>query len=124
MSYANRRRYTEMARARGALNAPSCRLSVKEIAQIDRESAARQEAERVRQAESLKRIHHPAIKAPEFKCYRVIRRWQDEEYGEDIGFSRLQAEALMVMNREQGWAIVLDPQGKRIAWNGQTMEAR
>jgi len=88
--------------------------------QAERDAAAGAERARTVEAAVMTRIYHPVIEAPEFKCYRVIRRWKGED-PEDIGFSRDQATAIALMNRELGWAIVLDPQGKRIAHNWQLM---
>lgn len=73
---------------------------------------------------AIVRVHHPAIKAPEHKCYRVIRRWKGEDFGECIGFSRTEAEALFLLNKELGWAIVVDPNEKRSAFNFQPMTSR
>lgn len=92
--------------------------------QADQDAAAGAERARAAIAAASERIHHPAIKAPEFKCYRVIRRWESEECGEDIGFARTEAEACRLMNREQGWAIVVNPNNRRVAYNFQPMETR
>lgn len=89
-----------------------------DAAQAEQDAAAG--AERAR-ADVTERVYHPAIKAPEHKCFRVVRRWKNEEYGEDIGYRRTQGEALILMNRELGWARVVNPNGKPIAFNGQPM---
>lgn len=121
---AGRRLYRQMANARGALNHMHRGvLSADETAQIAQEQA-RTRALRERHAAPAERIHHQAIKAPEHKCYRVVRRWKNEEYGEDIGWLGTYEHALWVMNRELGWAIVLDRNGKRIGHNFQPMETR
>lgn len=125
MSYRGRRAYQEMAHARGRLNAiRQTSLSADEIAAIDRESAAAVDAARAKFEAEIARVHHLAIKAPEHKCFRVVRRWKDEEYGEDIGFFRTSVEACRLMNRELAWAIVIDPNGKRSAHNFQPMTHR
>jgi len=70
---------------------------------------------------AIVRVHHPAIKAPEYKCYRVLRRFLlDKEMAfEDIGAFKGLSAALILSSREQGFAVVLDPNGKQVSWNGQ-----
>lgn len=72
------------------------------------------------------RIHHPAITAPAHKCYRVIRRFlvNGGLQFEDIGAVRTFGEALTISIREQGYAVVLDPNGKHRSYNGQPVETR
>ncbi len=124
MSYTGRRRYQQMANARGRLNARGVQLSAEEIAAIEREEEARLEAARTRQAKPRERIYHPAIKAPEHKCYRVLRQWKDSPWREDIAACKTELQAWAVLDREKGWAIVVDPNGKRVAHNGQPMTER
>lgn len=85
-------------------------------------------AERARAADvaALTKVHHPAVEAVEWKAFRVIRRYRQhgDIQSEDIGGFRTEAEALALCNRELGWAMVLGQDGKRKAWNGQTMETR
>lgn len=77
-------------------------------------------------APAIVRIHHPAIPAPEFKCYRVVRYYQQDGLvqSETIGWSKLPTQALLLIDREIGKARVLDPNGKPFSDNYQPMETR
>jgi hypothetical protein len=75
---------------------------------------------------AIVRIHHPAIPAPEFKCYRVVRYYKQHDLVEveTIGWSRLPTPALQLMGCEIGKARVLDPNGRIFSDNGMPMESR
>ena len=92
--------------------------------EADQDAARGAEQARVTLAAASERVHHPAIPAPEHKCYRVLRRWKGDEFSECIGFRRTEAEALILLNKELGWAIVVDANGKRVAHNFQPMTER
>lgn len=72
------------------------------------------------------RIVHPTVKAPEWKCWRVVRLFtkQGEVCLEDIGSFGGVVDAVRMLSREQGKARVLDPNGKVYADNYQPLEAR
>jgi len=74
----------------------------------------------------MERISHPAIKAPEYKCFRVLRRFKTAEGldFEDIGKVKTVAAALEISIHEIGYAVVLDPNNKQVSYNGQPMETR
>jgi hypothetical protein len=94
--------------------------------QLAADVAAGQADARARDAQLFERVSHPAIKAPEYKCYRVIRRFKVNgvvEF-EDIGAFKTMEPALAMIRREQGWASVSDLNGKRIAYNWRPMETR
>src|SRR5258708_6677905 len=77
--------------------------------------------------ESSARIHHPVIKAPEYKCYRVLRHFSSASgvlQFEDIGASHSLGDALAISTREQGYAIVVAPTGNTVCYNGQPLETR
>jgi hypothetical protein len=78
---------------------------------------------RARLAEATQRRFHPAVPAPEHKCYRVIRRFTRNGTMdfEDIGATKTLGEALAISIREQGYATILDPNGKPASYNGQPM---
>ena len=69
---------------------------------------------------------HPVQKAPERKCYRVIRMFRQRgtfEF-EDIGAFVEAGNALRMLDREIGKARVLDPNGKVYSDNWQPIETR
>jgi hypothetical protein len=72
------------------------------------------------------RFHHPATAAPERKCFRVIRRYtvNGELRFEDIGAFATLGNALSMSTREQGHAVILDPNNKTVSVNGQPIEER
>lgn len=74
----------------------------------------------------IQRVVHPAIPAPEYKCYRVIRQYKanGRVEVETIGAFKREADALQFINTEVWWAAVLDLNGKRLALNWQPMETR
>lgn len=79
-----------------------------------------------RAAQVRARVHHPVTKAPEWKCYRVIRRFtvHGELCFEDIGSCKTHGEALAISTHEAGHAVILDPNNKTLGTNGQPIEAR
>lgn len=107
----------------GGMSTRNLEATVDRVA-IDADVQARAERAKAEDVALMTRIYHPAVKAPEHKCYRVIRRWKGEAFGEDIGFRRTETEAVLLMNRELGWAIVIDPNGRRKAHNFQAMTER
>ena len=116
----SRRLYRQMAQARAALNRRSGD-TFDYVAYKEQQEAAT--ALSPIPTAPPARIHHPVLKAPQRKCYRALRFWKGEAYGEDIGFGT-KDQALAILRRELGWAIVVDPNGKRIAYNWQPLEAR
>lgn len=118
----SRRLYRQMAQSRAALNRRSGDtfdyVAYKRQQEVD---AAKMPPAIL--SEPPARIHHPVLKAPQRKCYRALRFWKGEAYGEDIGFGT-KDQALAILRRELGWAIVVDPNGKRIAYNWQPLEVR
>jgi hypothetical protein len=73
------------------------------------------------------RIHHPAITAPAYLCYRVVRRYRQRggfTEVEDIGAFHSPLQAADMLAKEIGRAQVLDPRGKVWADNLQPIEER
>ena len=77
---------------------------------------------------AMVKVHHPAVKAPEWKCYRVIRLYRRSGQAltdfEDIGRFKTHGAALVCLNTEDGCARVLDPNGRVLADNFRQIETR
>lgn len=75
---------------------------------------------------AIVRIHHPVTKAPEYRCYRVVRHFRRDDCVEfeDIGAFKDPLPALRMLDAELGRARILDPNGRVYSDNLQTMETR
>lgn len=92
---------------------------------LDADDAKRATAP-IEEAPTLARVRHPVIKAPQYKCYRVIRHFRQGGWTqfEDIGAFYSAVDAALMLAREEGNARVLDPRGKVFADNFQPIEER
>lgn len=118
----SRRLHNAMAQARASLNNRDRSQSDWYLEEKARQAAAGPVTVDV--PAPPERTYHQAIKTPEHRCYRVIRFWKGEDFPEDIGYFKTETEAFRLMNRELGWAIVVNPNHKRIAFNYQPMTSR
>jgi hypothetical protein len=82
--------------------------------------------ERVARQEAIVRVHHPAIPAPSYKCYRVVRDFMmgDILRMETIGAFKTADPAMAMLQREKGRARVVDPNNKVYSDNLQPTERR
>lgn len=94
--------------------------------QADRDSQAMRARVEAQMERERTKVVHPAIKAPEHKCYRVIRRYllHDHIQIEDIGAFSRALGAYDMARKEQGNAIIVDPNNKTIHNNAQPIEVR
>jgi hypothetical protein len=121
-----------MPRRRPGINRWNKRLGIwmaRRRADVDeRRDQGALEAERAAAAaEAPTKVHHPAVRTPYRKTWRVVRyyRQHDQIQIEDISpGSRVAGPALLIMTRELGRARVLDPDGKVYADNLHAIEDR
>jgi hypothetical protein len=120
-----------MARRRAGINRWNKRLGIwmsRRRADTDARRDQALEAERAEAAAAAPtKVHHPAVRAPFQKTWRVVRyyRQHDQIQIEDISpGSRVAGPALLIMARELGRARVLDPDGKVHADNLRPIEDR